>query len=154
MISAAEIRAKDGCKKVSQRACEIARPHVPHPETRMDVAHRVGQHVRDEIVVDLRQRSAFLRHRAAEPGPDHRWHVLPKRAFANVSGIVDRFADNVLGKDAQRLPIRRVEGFFDYLRLSRDRIHCSLSQAETVSSAGMTIRTPEDRRTTRVAAIG
>ena len=71
MVAAAEVRALDRRQEVPQRPGEVARSHVPGPEARMDVAHRIGHHVLRDLVVDLGQRRRRLRQggRRRRPSP-------------------------------------------------------------------------------------
>ncbi|MNW15533.1 hypothetical protein D3C71_2140680 [compost metagenome] len=60
MIAAAQIGALNGSQKVAERAGEIARPHVPGPEARMDIAHGVAQDIRGHLAVDFVRRRRRL----------------------------------------------------------------------------------------------
>ncbi len=57
MVAAAEVGTLDRRQEIAERAGKVARPHVPGPEARMDVAHRIGHHLLRDLA-DRRRRAA------------------------------------------------------------------------------------------------
>src|SRR6516165_12681970 len=53
VTAAAEIGALDRSEEIANRAGEIARTHIPGPEARMDVAHRIGHYRLGDLAIDL-----------------------------------------------------------------------------------------------------
>ena len=112
MIAAAEVRALDRRKKVAKRPGEIARAHVPGPEPRMDVAHRVGHQVLGKLAIDLGQGRRGSRQRTGEGGFHLRRHLLPHRAIADVAQIADGVVDDPVRQGPHVLPVAGVEALF------------------------------------------
>src|SRR6185437_9482356 len=117
VIAAAKVGSLDRGHKISQRSREVAGPHIPGPEARMDVAHRIGHHRFGDLAVDFRQWCRRVRQGYLESVPDLIRHVPPDRAIANVAEIPDRVVDRVAGDRARIAPIFGVERFLE--RFSR-----------------------------------
>ena len=112
VIPATKVGALDRGQKVSQSSGEVARPHVPGPETRMDVAHWVGHQRFGNFAVDLRQWRGRTGQVSLERAPDLTGHVPPDRTIANVAQIGDRVVDGAVCDGLRIGPVFGVERFF------------------------------------------
>ena len=70
VTAAAEIGALDRGEKIADRAGEIARTHIPGPEARMDVAHRIGHYRLDDLAIDLGEQLGSPDYLARVRSPD------------------------------------------------------------------------------------
>ncbi len=109
VIAAAEVRALDRRKEIAQSAGEVAGAHVPRPEARMDIAHRIAHHGLAERLVDVRERLGFARQRRGEPGPHLGGHFPPHRAIADAFQISDGILDDPMRQRQRLAPILGVE---------------------------------------------
>ncbi len=79
----------------------------------MRVAHRIGHHEFLELAVGgfgaLRQPGCGL----AQPRDDRLGHRLPDGTVTGTLQVVEAIVDRLMRQAAQRLPVGRVERFFD-----------------------------------------
>src|SRR5271165_4164996 len=71
--------------EIAERAGEVARAHVPGPEARMDVAHRVGHYLVCDFAPDVRERLRMAGKRRFESRKDVAGHLPPDRALADIA---------------------------------------------------------------------
>ncbi len=110
-IAAAKVRPVDRRQKVAQRADNIARTHIPGPEARMDVAHRIGPHVPQHRLIGGLRPDARARQATRERRPDPRRHLLPDRTVAQPRQMVDRLVHDPVAQRPHARPVVRVQGF-------------------------------------------
>src|SRR5690606_15277972 len=89
MAATPEIRTLNRSQEIRQRSGEVARSHVPGPEARMNVAHRIGHQLLRHLPVDLRRGSRFPRERSLKEGSHLFGHFAPHGPSADVAHIID-----------------------------------------------------------------
>ena len=90
VTAAAEIGALDRSEKIANRAGEIARTHIPGPEARMDVAHRIGHYRLGDLAIDLGEQLGLSWQRGVKRCAHLRRHLFPHRAVADIAEVGDR----------------------------------------------------------------
>ena len=111
MGAPAEVGSLNRRDEIAERAGEVARAHVPGPEARMDVAHRVGHHVGGDFAPDVRERLRMAGERRFESRKDVPGHLTPDGALADVAQIGDGVVQNQACDRKRLVPIRRIEAF-------------------------------------------
>ena len=119
VTAAAEIGALDRGEKIADRAGEVARAHVPGPEARMDVAHRIGHDRLGDLAIDRGERLGLRRQRGVEKSPHVRRHLPPDRPVAHVAEIGDRVFED---RRAIRPALRSNRPDRAFRRRGRDRL--------------------------------
>ena len=90
----AEVGSLNRRDEIPERAGEIARAHIPGPEARMDVAHRVGHHLGGDFAPNVGKRLRMAGQRRFESRKDFAGHLPPDRPIADVAQIRDAFVEN------------------------------------------------------------
>ena len=85
-----KVRELDRGEKIANRAGEIARAHIPGPEARMDVAHRIGHYRLGDLAIDLGEQLGLCWQRGVKKCAHLRRHLFPHRAIADIAKIGDR----------------------------------------------------------------
>src|SRR5208283_2399960 len=116
MGAPAEIGSLNRGDEIAERAGEVACAHVPGPETRMDVAHRVGHDVGGDFAPDVGERLRMAGERRFESRKDVAGHLSPDRALANVAQIADGVVQNQVRDGKGLVPILRIKAFGASLR--------------------------------------
>ncbi len=111
MIPAAHIGIHDRSQEVGQGTHDRPIAHIPAPEAGMDGAHRVGQDVLHEFLVDLLGAARLMRRFFLEVGGHLVRHRLPDRALADRLQIGQGIVHHAVCQGAHLIPVFRVEGF-------------------------------------------
>ena len=116
MRASTEVGSLNRCDEIAERASKVACAHVPGPEARMDVSHRVGHHVGGDFAPDVRERLRMAGKRRFESRKNVAGHLSPDRTLADVAQIGDGVVQNQ-ARDRKRLvPILRIKAFGASLR--------------------------------------
>ncbi len=142
MGAPAEVGSLNRGDEIAERAGEVARAHVPGPEARMDVAHRVGHDVGGDFAPDVRERLRIAGERRFESRKDVAGHLSPDRALANVAQIADGVVQNQ-ARDGKRLvPILRIEAFGASLRFGVVRSRAVMAAGTALTASTVKARVP------------
>ena len=109
MGAPAEVGSLNRRDEIAERAGEIARAHVPGPEARMDVAHRVGHHVGCDFAPDVGERLRMAGDRRFESRKDVPGHLPPDGTLADVAQIGDGVVENQACDSKRLVPILGIE---------------------------------------------
>ena len=111
MGAAAEVGSLNRRDEIAERAGEVARAHVPGPEARMYVAHRVAHHVGRDFAPDVGKGLRVAGERRFESLKDVAGHLSPDRALADVAQIGDEVVQNQACDRKRLVPVFRIEAF-------------------------------------------
>ena len=116
MRASTEVGSLNRCEEIAERASKVACAHVPGPEARMDVSHRVGHHAGGDFAPHVRKRLRMAGKRRFESRKNVAGHLSPDRTLADVAQIGDGVVQNP-ARDRKRLvPILRIKAFGGSLR--------------------------------------
>jgi hypothetical protein len=116
MGAPAEVGSLNRRDEIAERASEVARAHIPGPEARMDVAHRVGHHIGGDFAPDVRERLRMAGERRFESRKDVVGHLPPGRAPADAAQIGDGVVQNQACDGNRLVPILWIKAFGASLR--------------------------------------
>jgi hypothetical protein len=98
-----------GGEHLGQHAGRRAGAHDPAPETGVNVARGVGEHIAPERLIDLRQRRALERNGLIQTRPDLGRNGAPRWSFADRLLVVEHIDDHLSSEGADRRPVCRIE---------------------------------------------
>ena len=109
VVGAAHVGVEDARQQVREVADGVARTHVPAPEPRVVVPHRVGHDLRQEVGVCRAGTFGRAGERSVEEAPDLVGHRLPDGLVAAAREVVEGVVDHPVGQGTQGVPVRGVE---------------------------------------------